>query len=620
MDFTYKAQFRMCGDVFNDGFSNGLTLTDGSSVRELQLLSSGAECDLYMTSRGDRISCWHVTQPNGAVACHTEFQNAGSEPVTLEMLASFALMGVRGDRIHRLTSFWSAEGRLLSQDLTDLDMEPSWSRHGVRVEKFGQVGSMPVRKWFPFLAVENTRTGEFLGVQLYCASSWQMEVICRDDPLEICGGLADYDFGHWRKTLMPGERFRTPQAMIATGHSLEEVCDRLVKAQQPHIAPVDRDMPVIFNEYCTTWGNPTLENLERIARRLEGSGVRYLVIDAGWYKVPGKDWSATIGDWQPSAELFPHGIGEAVKLIRAHGMIPGLWFEMENVAKQADAFTQTAHLLKRDGFPLTVGNRRFWDMTDPWVQDYLGRRIIGLLRDQGFGYVKIDYNENIGVGCDGAESLGEGLRQRVAASQEFFRAMAREMPELVIENCSSGGHRLEPSMMELVSQASFSDAHECLSIPLIAANLHRAIRPEQSQIWAVLHGSDTMDRIHYLLAAACLGRMCLSGDIFDLNDAQWEEVRKGIAFYDQAKDIIRDGYTRRIVCTAHSYNRPQGWQGVMRTLGDRALVVAHTFAGGANPPLEELIAGYAVERKFGSDLDGDLQACALLLRREHDAR
>lgn len=58
-------------------------------------------------------------------------------------------------------------------------------------------------------------------------------------------------------------------------------------------------------------------------------------------------------------------------------MIPGLWFEMENVAKQADTFTQTAHLLKRDGFPLTVGNRRFWDMTDPWVQDYLGRRIIG---------------------------------------------------------------------------------------------------------------------------------------------------------------------------------------------------------------------------------------------------
>lgn len=615
MDFTYKAQLRICGDAFNDGFSNGLTLTGGSSVRELHLLSSGTECDTYTTPRGDCVTCWHVPQPNGAVACYTEFENTGSEPVTLEMLASFALAGITGDRIHRLTSFWSAEGRLLSQHLTDLNMEPSWSRHGVRVEKFGQVGSMPVRKWFPFLAVENTQTGEFLGAQLYCASSWQMEVICRDDPLEICGGLADYDFGHWRKTVMPGERFRTPRAMIATGRSLEEVCDRLVKAQQPRIAPVDRDMPVIFNEYCTTWGNPTLENLERIARRLEGSGVRYLVIDAGWYKVPGKDWGATIGDWQPSAELFPHGIGEAVQLIRERGMIPGLWFEMENVAQEAEAFARTEHLLKRDGCPLTVGNRRFWDMADPWVQDYLKQRVIGLLRDQGFGYVKIDYNENIGVGCDGAESLGEGLRQRVEASQAFFREMARELPELVIENCSSGGHRLEPSMMELVSQASFSDAHECLSIPLIAANLHRVIRPEQSQIWAVLHGHDTMRRLHYLLVATCLGRMCLSGDIFDLNEKQWEEVRQGIAFYAQVKDLIRDGYTDRIICTARSYNRPAGWQGVRRTLGDRALLVVHTFAGGANPPWQSLAAGYAVEARYGDALDGDFQAGAFLLKR-----
>ena len=200
------------------------------------------------------------------------------------------------------------------------------------------------------------------------------------------------------------------------------------------------------------------------------------------------------------------------------------------------------------------------------------------LRTQGFGYVKIDYNENIGVGCDGAESLGEGLRQRVAASQAFFRAMAEAMPELVIENCSSGGHRLEPSMMELVSQASFSDAHECLSIPIIAANLHRVIRPEQSQIWAVLHAKDTPARIHYLLAAACLGRMCLSGDIFALDQDQWSEVQKGIAFYGQAKEIIRDGYTERRECTASSYNQPTGWQGVLRTLGDRALLVVHTLS------------------------------------------
>ena len=82
------------------------------------------------------------------------------------------------------------------------------------------------------------------------------------------------------------------------------------------------------------------------------------------------------------------------------------------------------------------------------------------------------------MGCDGAESMGEALRRKVYASQKFFEKIREEIPGIVIENCSSGGHRLEPSMMQLCSQASFSDAHEIKSIPLIAANVQRVIRPE----------------------------------------------------------------------------------------------------------------------------------------------
>lgn len=78
-------------------------------------------------------------------------------------------------------------------------------------------------------------------------------------------------------------------------------------------------------------------------------------------------------------------------------------------------------------------------------------------------------------GCDGGDSLGDGLYKKIAATQSFFRKIKEEIPEIVIENCSSGGHRLVSSMMELASQASFSDAHETTAIPLIAANMHRVI-------------------------------------------------------------------------------------------------------------------------------------------------
>ncbi len=50
----------------------------------------------------------------------------------------------------------------------------------------------------------------------------------------------------------------------------------------------------------------------------------------------------------------------------------------------------------------------------------------------------------------------------------FIEKVKEEVPGIVLENCASGGHRLEPKMMSVMSMASFSDAHECEEIPIIA--------------------------------------------------------------------------------------------------------------------------------------------------------
>ena len=612
----FYTELRLRGDSFCGRFSNGLSMTGGPSTEGLALLEERDGVTLYRHPKGCRVECHH--EKDGDVTrLWTAFENQGDVPVALELLSSFAVSGLKADKIHRLRSFWSAEGRLTNEDLTEMEMEPSWSKGGLRSEKFGQTGSMPVRKWFPWLVLEDSEAGEFTGFQLGWAGSWEMEVFRHDDPVSVWGGLADFDFGHWAKAIAPGERFTTPVAVCAQGKSLEEVCHRLVSAQRPRIAPADEDLPIVFNEFCTTWGSPSLDNLTRIADKLQGTGVKYLVIDCGWYKDAGRDWSVSNGDWIPSKEMFPGGLKEAADMIRDRGMVPGIWFEMETAGCQSQAYQETDHLLKRDGVPIGSGARRFWDMEDPWVVEYLSERVIGQLRDNGFGYLKVDYNDSAGMGCDGAESLGEGLRRKIAASQGFFQKITKELPELVVENCSSGGHRLEPSMMALVSQASFSDAHECRSIPVIAANLHRAIQPRQSQIWCVLRKTDSLDRLCYSLAATMLGRMCLSGDIFDLDEKQWAIVREGMGFYTKARHIIKDGFTEKICCTTRSYNTLTGYQAVLRTLGDEALLVVHTFGGGANPPIGDLLAPYAVEDAFGSSLEGDFQGRAYLLRRKY---
>src|SRR5690606_23167918 len=206
----------------------------------------------------------------------------------------------------------------------------------------------------------------------------------------------------------------------------------------------------------TTWGDPSLENITGIADRLKGSGVRYLVIDAGWYKTADTDWSSGHGDWVPSEQLFPTGVKAAADAIRERGMIPGLWFEMETVGSQSTAFKLGKHFLMRDGIPVTVRERRFWDLNDPEAVAFLTERVIDLLESCGFGYLKVDYNETAGLGCDHPDSQGEGLRRQIEGTYRFFEEIRRRLPDLVIENCSSGGHRLEPSMMSLTAMSSFS--------------------------------------------------------------------------------------------------------------------------------------------------------------------
>ncbi|MBA3686328.1 MAG: alpha-galactosidase [Planctomycetes bacterium] len=487
-----------------------------------------------------------------------------------------------------------------------------------------------MREWFPTVAVEDRGAGVLWGAQLAWAGSWEMEVFRRDDCAGLSGGLADREFGHWGKRLAPGEILKAPTAWLACVRGdIDDLCHRFVAVQErvaiEQAPAVERDLPIAFNEYCQTWGKPTHDKLVALADRLRGSGVRYLVIDAGWYTNTG-GWGGH-GSWEVDRTAFPQGLAATAAAIRERGLVPGLWFEMETVDQGSQPFGELDHLLKRDGVPITVGSRRFWDLRDPWVRDFLDQRVIGRLRDDGFGYLKVDYNETIGLGCDGVESPGEGLRQHVLAIHDLFRRIRREIPELVIENCASGGHRLEPSMMALASQASFSDAHELVEIPIVAANLHRLIAPRQSQIWAVLHAGDDARRMRYVLASTFLGRLCLSGDLASLASAQWELVREAIAVYRDAAAVIGHGFSRRYGPQLDSWRHPQGWQAVVRHDAGQALVVAHAFADAprllrvplppgswrvaqrfANPSTE--VCGDALEIA----VEGDFSAAVVLLR------
>ena len=577
------------------GFSAGRSLRNSASTAALRLvgqqveaLPGGGTCIITRLASATGLEAEHRlswTPGDGALNVATALRNVSTTSLPIDLLTSASLDGITpfaaNDapgrlRVHRWRAAWSNEGMPIDQSVEELGLERSWSGHSVQVERFGQAGTMPVNGWHPCTVVEDTVAGVCWGLQLRWGGSWQIEIYRKDDRLALSGGLADRETGHWCLTLEPGERFDAPPAWVAcaTG-GIEACCERLVRMQRPaaEAAPaVERDLPIIFNEWCTTWGDPSHDRVLAIADRLAGTPVRYLIIDAGWYKPDGGSWGDAHGDWQPSPKLFPNGIAATAAAVRARGLIPGLWFEMETVGTTSRAIREhSTDLLHRDGAVLQAGTRAFWDLRRPASHAYLEQHVAGLLRDAGFGYLKVDYNESTGPVIDGGDSSGEGLRQHQLGVERWWRRLREIIPELVIETCSSGGHRLEPSMLALASQASFSDAHETPEIPLVAADLHRLMLPRQSQIWAVLHETDTDQRLVWSLAATFLGRMCLSGSIERLSPAQWALTCHAMALYRRAWPVIDRGASRMLTAHGGSRRHPTGVQALLRTADDGRL-------------------------------------------------
>lgn len=597
-------QVKLLGDNYPGAYSGGISLRQSESVYSLEF-SDIKEIDrdnrktiivTFTDKRGYKAKNYLVWKHGSkTIESYVEYRNKSPRPVTLEMLSSFSLGGlspfIEGGgheslKVHRIRSVWSMEGRLESNWIEDLQLEPSWAKWGARSERFGQVGSMPTNKFFPYLVIEDTKNNIFWGARLAHNASWQMEVYRMDEGLAISGDLADREFGHWMKTIKPGEVFTSPRAILSVcqGTSLDDFSQRLASSQIDKVneGPLkEQDLPIVFNEYCSTWGNPSHENIIKILEAIKDKGLGYFVIDCGWFKEGDKPWDIMMGDYEISKELFPEGLKKTVEAIKDAGLAPGIWFEIDNVGGGSRAYYLVDHLLKRDGITLTTATRRFWDLNDPWVWDYLHEKVIGMIKEYGFSYLKIDCNDTMGIGCDDPDSLGEGLRKNALSSYKFIEMIKEEVPDIVVENCASGGSKLEPLMIGATSMSSFSDAHECEEIPVIAANLHRVMLPRQSQIWAVIRRNDSLKRIVYTMASTFLGRMCLSGDVTDLSKDQWDVIDKGIGLYKRIAPIIKDGHTYWFGPKIKSYRVLEGWQGILRVGQDgrRAYLVIHVFNG-----------------------------------------
>ena len=534
-----------------------------------RLLFAGRRED--STPTGKRLVCTH-TDPNlklrvesvyeafdrvPVVRRYSRVTNEGASPVGIEFLSSAMLHGLatpqdydRELRIHVALNSWMAEGQwhtLRPSEMGFVENErTSWSE-----AQAGSTGSWSTERYLPMAMVENTSLGLIWFWQIEHNGSWYWEISnvsahnnYADDVYAYLGGPDDLHAAAW-KHLKPGKTYETvPVAIGCVTGSFGSAVDALTRYRRVACEKSVRRnsrCPVIFNDYMNClWGDPTEEKELPLIAAAAKAGCEYFVIDAGWYAEIKKDWSPTIGSWQPSSSRWPRGLKFVLDQIRKNGMIPGLWLEPEVAgAKSLLAQKPDNWFFMRHEKRVLKNSRFLLDFRNPEVRQYLDQVIARLVHEYGVGYIKMDYNVDSLQGTElNAESFGQGLLEHNRAHLVWLDSILNRYPDLVIENCGSGGGRMDYAMLSRLQLQSMTDQEDYLKLPAILVGSSAAVLPEQLAIWSYPLAKADADQASFNMVTAMMCRIHQSGRLDALSNEAWRQVAEGIRIYKEVRKNI----------------------------------------------------------------------------------
>ena len=490
----------------------------------------------------------------------TELENRGAEPVIVQLVSSFATGAIlaEDESIHDLSllrgrSEWCAENRWAWTPLSGPDGLPDINTTFHDHDARGALTTVSKSTWssgeyLPTGFLVNTATGRTLAWQIEHNGAWRWEVDGRREGANavslVIAGPNDLDH-QWDVRLAPGDGFSAIPISIAPSMSGFEGALAGLTAQRRAIRRTserDATRPVIFIDYMNTpMGDPTTSKLLPLIDAAADAGAEYFCIDAGWYD-DGHDWWPSVGEWQPSTTRFPDGgIERVLDHIRSRGLQPGLWLEPEVVGIHSPMADRLPHdaFLQRYGRRIVEHDRYFLDFRHPAVIAHLDRVVDHLVRDLGSRHFKLDYNVTPGAGSDvGSLSAGSGLLEHNRAHLAWIDALVSRYPEVIFENCASGGMRVDYAMMSRLDLQSTSDQQDFRLYATIAAAAPMSLLPEQAGNWAYPQPAMSDEEIAFTMINGIVGRLYLSGRLDAMSGDQKALVAEGVAAFAGIRDDL----------------------------------------------------------------------------------
>ncbi|MEY9964796.1 alpha-galactosidase [Streptacidiphilus sp. MAP12-16] len=483
-------------------------------------------------------------------------RNDGRSPLRVESVSTLTLGGLAdaagqldGLDLHWADNDWLAELRWQQAPLRQQVVDLSRSAHGHEgrgcFERSSQ-GSWSTGRSLPIGVLADRRSGRAWAWQVESSAGWRYEVGEREHAAYLALFGPDEAHHQWNQTLAPGEEFSTvPVAVAAVPTGGPDAAFGAMTAyrrliRRPH--PDQRRLPVVYNDYMNTvMGDPSTDKLLPLIEAAARVGSEYFVIDAGWYDDDAQGWWDSVGAWEAATTRFPNGLQHVLDAIRDHGMVPGLWLEPEVVGVRSP-IAQTLPdeaFFQRGGIRVTEHGRHHLDLRHPAARAHLDAVVDRIVGKWGVGYLKLDYNINAGPGTDlGGTAAGAGLLGHHRAHLAWLDSLLERHPDLVLENCGSGGLRMDYAQLAHTQIQSTSDQQDFLRYPPIAAAAPTAVAPEQGAVWAYPQPEFSDGEVAFALAGAMLGRIHLSGFLDRMSAAQLALVAEGINAYKGIRDEL----------------------------------------------------------------------------------
>jgi alpha-galactosidase len=305
------------------------------------------------------------------------------------------------------------------------------------------------------------------GSILTCSIAWSGNWIARFEPCaggqyRISGGLSNWNFF---KTLKPGESIEGAHIIYVylPEGDLDDTSNEFGRWGRKYCYPQNALIQSMPCEWNSWWPYEDVEVNEDVFKANvdigQNIGTDVCTLDAGWFGSPGENahWYNLRGDWHKvNEERFPSGIRALSDYTHAKGQKFGIWCEIEACGKDADLTVLRPELIaRRDG-----GHLGYVCMGNPETVKWAFDVFEVLIRDYKADWIKLDFNLDPGAGCnrtDHGHGEGDGLYAHYAGYYRLLDMVREKYPEVVLENCASGGMRLDLGMMKHLHVTFISD-------------------------------------------------------------------------------------------------------------------------------------------------------------------